>query len=264
MNSNHIHLDRGDHFEFIQFLPFAVLTIVYIFAVFLSNRKYKRWPIYRTAFWVLGVACSAMAVTGPLAERMHVDFRAHMVGHLLLGMLAPLFLSFSAPITLVLRTINIKAARRLTRILKGRPVSILSDPAAAAILNVGGLWLLYTTDLYGAMQHYFFLHVFIHIHILLAGYLFTVSIIYIDPTSHQRSFFYRSIVLVIALATHGILSKYIYIHPPSTVSQEQAEAGGMLMYYGGDVVHIMLIFVFCMQWYRASRPRAGLQRTVSS
>jgi putative membrane protein len=34
----------------------------------------------------------------------------------------------------------------------------------------------------------------------------------------------------------------------------------MLMYYGGSVVDAALIFVFCLQWYRASARSARTAR----
>lgn len=63
--------------------------MTYIIATVLSSRHHKRWPLYRTGFWVLGTICAAIAVVGPLAKRAHIDFIVHMLGHLLLGMLAP-------------------------------------------------------------------------------------------------------------------------------------------------------------------------------
>jgi putative membrane protein len=95
----------------------------------------------------------------------------------------------------------------------------------------------------------------VHLHVFFAGYLYTISIIYIDPIPHRYSFNLRAIVLILSLAAHGILSKYIYAYPPWGVPIEQAQMGGMIMYYGGDIVEIGLIFFFCQQWYKAARPR---------
>lgn len=238
-------------------LVIVTVLILYTLAAFISSRRLKRWPLHRTICWSLGVFCAAFAMIGPLADRAHVDFSAHMLGHLLLGMLAPLLMALAAPITLVLRTIPVIHARQLSFILKSKPIRILSNPLAASFLNIGGLWTLYTTGLYAAMHQSIFLHLFIHIHVFLAGYLFTVSIIYIDPSPHKTGFVYRAIVLIAALAGHGILSKYIYAHPPEGVPAVQAEAGAMLMYYGGDAIDLVLIFILCYQWFKAARPRAS-------
>nr|WP_261134395.1 cytochrome c oxidase assembly protein [Bacillus sp. Marseille-Q3570] len=249
----HMHQETGA--QIVLMLPFLLMIGSYICAGIFSNRHYKAWPVTRYVFWTVGILCAVVAVVGPIANRAHEDFTMHMTGHLLLGMLAPLLIAIAAPITLILRILKVKWSRRISRLLKSRFLHVLSDPVVATLLNVGGLWLLYTTDLYLAMQHSLFLHVLVHLHVFLAGYIFTVSMIYIDPTSHQRSFIYRGIVLVFALGGHGILSKYIYAYPPAGVPQEQAESGGMLMYYGGDAIDIVLITIFCYQWYKASRPR---------
>lgn len=258
MNNNHLHHGSGFAFDLFLALPFLLALIVYILAVALSNRRHRRWPLYRYTFWIFGVICAAAAVVGPLADRSHMDFTAHMIGHLLLGMLAPLFTVLAAPMTLLLRTLSTLRARRLSRALKSWPAGILTHPIVASFLNVGGLWILYTSDLYAAMQQNALLHIVVHIHVFLAGYLFTLSMIYIDPTPHRFSFIYRAIVLVISLAGHGILSKYIYAHPPEGVPAAQAETGGMLMYYGGDAIDLILIWIFCFQWFKATRPPAAL------
>lgn len=252
------HTSTGPSLDIPLAVLFALVIALYIAATMITNKRHRIWPLYRTAFWVLGVICAAVSVIGPIANRGHMDFTVHMISHLLLGMLAPLLIVLAAPMTLLLRTLKVTQARHLTRLLKTWPVRILSNPILASILNIGGLWLLYTTELYSAMHQNIFLFVLIHIHIFFAGYLFTASMIYIDPTPHRFSFRFRTIIFVIALAGHGILTKFIYAQPPSGVSKTQAESGAMLMYYAGDAIDIVLICLMCFQWYRATRPRTTL------
>ncbi len=129
MNNNHMHHGNGDSFEFMLMLPFFMALIVYILASVLTSHRRKRWPLYRTVFWFFGVLFLALAVVGPIPNLAHTNFAAHMLGHLLLGMLAPLLLALAAPMTLILRTLNVHAARCLSRILKSWPVLIFRDPA---------------------------------------------------------------------------------------------------------------------------------------
>ena len=89
-----------------------------------------------------------------------------------------------------------------------------------------------------------------------------MSMIYIDPARYRCSYIYRSIVLIIALAGHGILSKYIYAI--GYCQSAQAEIGGMLIYYGEDLIDIILIFILCLQWFRASRPRTKVNELLGS
>ncbi|MFP7731885.1 cytochrome c oxidase assembly protein [Priestia aryabhattai] len=236
--------------QFLLALPFAAAFLLYMWAVVFSNATYKKWSPYRTAYWTLGIVCAMCSVAGPLAARAHMDFTAHMAGHLLLGMLAPLLMALGAPLTLLLRTLPVRAAREVSKLLKGRFVRFISSPVTAFVLNIGGLWILYTTSLYGMMHHSFFVHAAVHIHLFLAGYLFTISIISIDPSPHQKTFTHRASVLVLALAAHGILSKYVYAHPPMHVSAEGAQQGAMLMYYGGDLIDLCLIVLLCYEWFK--------------
>lgn len=243
-------------------LPFVLAVLIYLLLGLLSNQRHKQWPIYRYIFWVFGVLSAAAAIIGPIAELAHKNFTAHMVGHLFLGMLAPLLLSLAAPMTLLMRNLGVRYARKLSRMLKSFPVGVYCHPIAASILNIGGLWVLYTTELYTAMHYYPLLQMIVHLHVFLAGYLYTISIIYVDPIAHRYSFIFRAIVLILSLAAHGILSKYIYAYPPAGVPIEHAQAGGMIMYYGGDLIELGLIFLFCRQWYRAARPRTFVDKSL--
>jgi len=247
--------------DFIGISLFIMAIAVYLLCVVISNRRYKPWPIYRVILWIFGVLAAAVALVGPLANQAHHDFTAHMGVHLLLGMLAPLLMALAAPMTLLLRTFNVAVARRLSKILRSSMVRFLTDPFVASVLNVGGLWVLYTTSLYKEMHENVLLHLFIHLHIFLAGYVFTLSVIYIDLTSHRNGFLYRAVVLILATAAHSILAKYIYAHPPIGVIPTQAEEGAMLMYYGGDAVTLIIIYVLCHQWYRGTRPRFSISTT---
>lgn len=231
-----------------------MLILLYIAAATLSNRRYRTWPPHRYICWIAGAACMGMSLLGPLGRLAHTNFTAHMAGHLLLGMLGPLLIAFSAPMTLLLRTLPVAVSRRITNGLKNPLIRTLMHPGTTTVLNIGGLWVLYTTGLYMMMHHNPLLHILIHIHIFAAGYFFTVSLIYVDVTPHRCSYQVRAVVLIMAMAGHGMLSKYIYAYPPVGVPADQGRLGGMLMYYGGDVIDLILVFWLCLQWYKSARP----------
>jgi cytochrome c oxidase assembly factor CtaG len=94
----------------------------------------------------------------------------------------------------------------------------------------------------------------VHAHMLVAGYLFTAAIIGRDPAPHRPGHPVRAAVLVAFLAAHGILAKHVYAHPPHGVLPAQAQTGAQLMYYGGDALDLILIGIFCWQWYAATDP----------
>ena len=236
--------------------PFLSLLVALLY-LRLAVTGSRQWPRRRSVWWVLGCAAATLAITGPLATAADVSFAAHMVTHLLLGMTAPLLLVIAAPVTLLLRSLPVSAGRRLSHVLSSLPVRLLTEPAVAAVLSVGGLWLLYTTDLYPAMHHQPLVHLLVHLHLFTVGYLFTVAIVSVDPLPHRRSFLHRCIVVIMAMAAHDALARHLYAHPPVGVDSAAAESGSMIMYYGGDAVDLLLVVVLWLRWYRSRAPRVA-------
>ncbi|MFP3916857.1 cytochrome c oxidase assembly protein [Lysinibacillus telephonicus] len=253
MHTHHQPISENNVFDtIILSIPFMFIIFIFIMAVYMANKKYQRWPVYRIVFFIVGILCIASALIGPIAERAHTSFQAHMIMHLLLGMLGPLLISLSAPMTLVLRSLSIKHARRLSKLLKSAYVQFICHPITATILNIGGLWVLYTTDLFSMMHSSIIIYTLVHLHIFLAGYVFTISMIYIDPTPHPTSFYLRACILVIAMAGHSILSKWIYANPPAGVESTDAELGGMMMYYAGDAIDLVIVVILCYQFFKGN------------
>lgn len=71
-----------------------------------------------------------------------------------------------------------------------------------------------------------------------AGFVFTTAIVGVDPNPHRASFVLRSTVLVVFIAAHSILAKWLYAHPAPGVAPADARVGAQLMYYGGDIVDV--------------------------
>lgn len=260
LNTHATHAPVSLTLGLILVIPVVVAAVAYVASAWIERRPGNRgWPRYRVVLWLAGLTVVALTLVGPLAERSHADFSAHMATHLLVGMLAPLFLALGAPVTLALRTLPVVPARRLSRLLKSGPVRFLAHPITAALITVGSLWVVYTSPLSSMMFSNPLVHYFLLVHFFLAGYLFTASLVSVDPTPHRTSFPLRTGVLLLAVAGHSILAKYIYIHPPAGTSVTAAESGGVLMYYGGDLIELALIVVFFAQWYRAAghRPLAS-------
>ncbi|MFD1737788.1 cytochrome c oxidase assembly protein [Bacillus salitolerans] len=253
---NHIHHGENVHYgnpilsQSLLATLFMLGIILYGFAVFRLYRKHKRWPLYKLILWGLGSCLVLFTVMGPFATQAHYDFKVHMIGHLFLGMFAPLLMAMSSPMTLLFKSVHVSVARKIAFLLKCWQVRLITHPIVATLLNIGGLWVLYTTDLYLLMHNNSVLYFFIHLHVFIAGYVFTISMVYMDPVIHRFSVLYRSIVFILALAAHGILSKYLYSNPPYGVPLKDAEQGAMIMYYGGDLIDGILLVLIFMQWYR--------------
>lgn len=243
--------------ELIFALPLAVSALLYLVGALSQTRRGRPpWPLWRTASWMLGLALVLSTLVGPLAAAAHDDFVLHMLSHLIVGMLAPILLVVAAPVTLALRTLEITQARRLSGLLRSPLPRFLIHPVVSAVINVGSLWVLYTTPAFTLMMSHPLWHAVILMHFLVAGYLFAASIVGTDPAPHRTSFRFRLAVLVLAEAGHSILAKAVYVAAPPNVTPSEARDAAQLMYYGGDLIELVLIALFCAKWYVAARPRA--------
>lgn len=238
----------------------AILAgLSYVAAVAIQRSRGNIWPRRRSVLWLLGIASATGGFVGPVAELAHDDFVAHMAQHVVVAMVAPLLLVLGAPVTLALRTMHATPARRVARVLNSRLARVIVHPITAAALNVGGMWLLYLTPLYPAMVGSAWVHTIVMLHLVLAGYLYTASLIAVDPNPHRAGFGMRTVVLLLSLAAHAVLAKVLYAAPPPGVPIDEGQAGAMLMYYLGDGVEVVLMVILCAQWYRrVGRKRAGV------
>jgi putative membrane protein len=224
--------------------------------VYVAAARGAAWPVGRTVRWLLGIGTAVAGVAVWSLGGAH-DLRLHVVGHLLLGMVAPLLLVTAAPVTLALRALPREHARTLGRLLRRRPLAVLTHPVVAALLDVGGLWLMYRTALLSDVSP-----LLLQAHMLLAGYLFAFALIGPDPAPHRPGLVVRAGVLVAAVAAHDVLAKLLYATPPPGVPVAQAEAAGLLMYYGAAPVHVALFVLLGREWFAWQR-RARARRLLS-
>jgi putative membrane protein len=230
----------------------CVLTLgLYLTALAVPKEHPRPWRRRRTASFLIGMAMVLAALLPPLAPLAHHSLGAHMLQHLLLGMLGPVGLVLGAPLTLALRTLPTRKARKLIRLLRSRPLHVLSHPLTALMLNLGGMAVLYLTPLYAAMAHRPWLHTLVHWHFLAAGLLFSWSIAGVDPAPNRPSHRVRLTVLFVAMAGHATLSKAMYAYglPLGTAEPLTAREGAAkLMYYGGDLSELLLAVALFATW----------------
>lgn len=248
-------------------LTAVVLTSVYLVALLRRPGTLPGWNAWRTAAWVVGTLAVAAAISPTLGESAHQDHRFHMVQHLALGMYAPLALVAAAPVTLLLGSLPRVAQLALTRVLRSRPVRVVSHPISAAVLNIGGMFVLYLTPLYDVSMSRPFVHWLVMAHFLLAGWLYTWAIAGPDPGPSRPGMAVRVVVLIAAAGAHAFLAKYLYAnahqmprnygaaevdHHGDAAAMEEA---AQWMYYGGDIAELLLAFMLFSWWWRRTGPR---------
>ncbi|WP_395575826.1 cytochrome c oxidase assembly protein [Streptomyces sp. BK79] len=227
-------------------------AVVYGAAASRLRRRGDTWPRWRDASFTAGSAGLAWAAAGSMPGGA---FTAHMAQHLVVGMAAPLLFVLARPLTLTLRALAPGGARRgLLALAHSRPVGWLTFPPLGALLDVGGLWLLYRSGLFAAMHHHPWLHAMVHLHVLAAGLLFTFAVCQLDAVRRRWSLTVRGMTLLAAGAAHAVLAKSLYAAAPpgTTFAAADLHTGAQLMYYGGDLVEAGIAVVLAISWYRVT------------
>jgi putative copper resistance protein D len=196
------------------FIGVLILAVaLYIKGVVILKRRGDSWPVGRTIAFALGIAGIDFATSGGLGVYAMYSFEYHMIAHMTLGMIAPIGLVLGAPITLALRTLPqgrtpTESGPRaiLVALLHSRIGVRFTNPIIALALFDGSLFVLYFTDLFGILMASHAGHLLMNVHFILAGYLFFMIIIGVDPTPRRIHHLVRIVILFAAMAIHAFFS----------------------------------------------------------
>ena len=196
------------------FIGVLVLAVaLYIKGVVILKKRGDSWPVGRTIAFALGIAGIDFATSGGLGVYAMYSFEYHMIAHMTLGMIAPIGLVLGAPITLALRTLpqgrtSTESGPRaiLIALLHSRIGVLFTNPVIALALFDGSLFVLYFTDLFGTLMSTHAGHLLMNIHFILAGYLFFMIVIGVDPTPRRIHHLVRIVILFAAMAIHAFFS----------------------------------------------------------
>jgi len=256
-------------------VPVALPGVLYGIGRSRLHHRGIPWPIGRDAAFAGALLCLVTAIESPMAADDE-HFPVHVIQHLLLAMAAPVCFALAAPMTLALRSSSVPVRRSLGRIVRSRIIRGLSWAPTGAVLAIGGMYSLYLTGLYAETLEHQPLHDLVHAHMVVSGCLFTFAMIGPDPIRGRGSYRVRLATLLLAVAAHDILSKYLYIHAaalaqahPGTGSTASWQLGARWMWYGGDLLELLVAVLFFAGWYAAagralSRERRRAQQAAVS
>lgn len=246
-------------------------VVLYLAAVLRLRRRGDAWPIGRTLAWLTGMALLFYTTNGAFNAYEAYLFSVHMLGHMLLTMLIPLVLVLGAPVTLALRA----TAKRSDGSWGGRewimwavqtPYSkLVTHPAVAAVVFAGSLWVFYFTPVFRWAMEDHLGHQWMIVHFLISGYLFSLSMIGVDPVPFRFPYPLRIVTLFATMAAHAFFGVTIMTGDGlmladwfgamgrtwgSTPLADQV-AGGGIAWGIGELPTLMLALVVAIQWSRS-------------
>ena len=127
-----------------------------------------------------GLVVAAVATLSGLAAYDTVQFSAHVIQHLLLGLVAPILLVLGRPVTLALQAAERSGQVTLLRVLHLPVVRVIAHPLVAGALFASTLWVLWFSPLYDLSLRYGALHTWLHLHFVVVGVLFYGAVLAAD------------------------------------------------------------------------------------
>jgi len=259
-----------------ELLPMLLVLVpgcLYVYGVRRLSARGDHWPVGRTlSFLAGGLGTIVIATMSGLAAYDESLFAAHMVQHMLLSMVATVFLALGAPITLALRTLPLRHRRLVMAVLHSRFAKVVSHPLVPWMLFVSSPFLLYFTGWYEATLEHRVLHEMLHLHFLVVGSLFFWPLLGVDPVPGRSGHPFRMLLVAATLPFHAFLGVAIMSVEPDgrgllapdhylplhglAESVFQQQLGGGLLWASGDVVGLLFLGVLLTQWMRASQREA--------
>lgn len=252
-------------------------TALYARGVLTLRRRGDRWPVGRTLSWALGMLVIAWSTFGGLGEYAHVLFSAHMVSHMLLTMVAPIFLVLAAPVTLALRTLpgprqsgEVSPRGLLTAFLHSRFMRFMTHPLVGPVLFVGSLYALYFTSLFSTLMSSHLGHTAMEVHFLATGALFYYVLVGVDPSPRTLPPLVRFGALMFTIPFHAFFS--IAVMSSNTVFAQDywlaldrpyrtdllvdQYLGGGIAWAMGEVPLLLVMGALFVQWIRSDQREA--------
>ena len=159
--------------------------------------------------WVIGLLVLTYVTSGPPSVYGRVLFSAHMVDHMALTMVAPIFLVLGAPVTLALRALpprpdGSRGPREWLLIFVHSKFSqLVTHPLFAAANFAGSIVLFYYSDAFGFAMREHVGHELMNLHFALTGYIFVLSMIGTDPLPRRAPYPLRLVLLLATMGFHA-------------------------------------------------------------
>lgn len=259
--------------SFTPSLAAVVLAVaaVYGYAVYRLRQRGDRWPGTRSFCFIgLGLGSVVVATQSSMETYDTTLFSVHMVQHMVLSMVVPVFLALGAPVTLALRVLPRRPRKWLTAVLHNGVVKVLAFPAVSLPLFAGSMFGLYFTPWYEATLRNTFLHDMQHVHFVLVGCLFFWPLVGVDPVPGRLPHLARMGVAFLAVPTHAVLGItlmtmdtviasgwYLHDHQVAWVNAlADQNAGGAILWASGDLVNMIIAAALFAQWVQADERQA--------
>lgn len=249
----------------------AFLALVYLWAFVRVRRRRDAWSVLRTLSWLTGLGVLFYITSGGVAVYGRVLFSAHMVEHMTLTMVVPVFLVLGSPVSLLLKALEPRhdgshgPREWILRLVHSPFGRVVTHPIFAAVNFAGSIVVFYFTPLFHYTLHYHVGHVLMVVHFLITGYLFMLVLIGSDPIPYRPGYMMRLVLLLATMVYHAFVG--VALTGSDTLLQaswfgntgrdwgrsaiEDQQFGGALMWGIGEFPTVVVAVAVAVLWAMA-------------
>lgn len=271
---NGISLIFGWHPEWLMLAGSLCAVALYLVGLKRLKRNQISWPMSRSIFFFIGLALVNWATSAGVSKYAMVTFSAHMIQHMFLSMLAPIFIVLGAPITLALRALPAQndSEHRNTRewilaIIHSRYSKTITNPLIVLGVFTFGLYGLYFTSTFATMMSSHTGHVLMELHFLFSGILFAYIVVGIDPAPRKTPYWAKLLLVLVAISIHAFFAIalmqsttligdawYSQVRPDWLIDPlADNYLGGGFAWAFGEVPTLFLLLLVAVQWAKSER-----------
>jgi putative copper resistance protein D len=254
-------------------LTIALLAAaLYTIGVIRVKQNQIKWSALRTISFMIGIGLVIWTTSAGISMYSKVSFEYHMIQHMILSMIAPIFIVLSTPITLALRALPAQKStdHRSTRewilaLLHSSYSKLITHPLMVLAIFTFGLYGLYFTPLFATLMASHTGHIFMELHFLISGILFSYVVIGADPSPRQVPYWSRLMIVLVGLSLHAFFAIaimqssepigvdwYIQVQPPwITDLLADTTAGGSIAWALGEIPTFLLLVIVAVMWAKS-------------
>ncbi|MGW1677956.1 cytochrome c oxidase assembly protein [Saccharopolyspora sp. NPDC002376] len=248
------------------------MAALYLLGVRRLRQRGDRWPIGRTVVWLCGCATLLVATSSGIGKYAPAVFSVHMGQHMLLSMLAPVFLVMAGPTSLALRVFKPAGKEQppgprewLLAFVHSPITRVLTNPIVALVLFVGSFYALYFSGLFDVALTQHWAHLAMNAHFVLVGYVFYWPVIGIDPAPRPlppmgkvglvfASMPFHAFFGIALMMSTNVIGGDFYRGldlPWFTDLLADQRLGGGLAWASGEIPLVVVMLALLIQWSRA-------------
>jgi putative copper resistance protein D len=242
------------------------------------------WSTLRTISFMIGIGLVVWTTSAGISTYSKVSFEYHMIQHMVLSMIAPIFIVTGTPITLALRalpaqkTSDHRSIREwILALLHSGYSKLITHPLMVLGIFTFGLYGLYFTPLFATLMASHTGHIFMELHFLISGLLFSYVVIGADPSPRNVPYWARLMIVLVGLSLHAFFAIaimqssepigadwYIQVQPPWLPNLlADTTAGGSIAWALGEIPTFILLVIVAVMWSRSdSRLAKQLDRAA--